>query len=57
MATDVLMTIFSDSTYHLMTTERKWSHDQVIDWLCAALPELLLEKEVGLRQADDRART
>jgi AcrR family transcriptional regulator len=56
MATDVLMTVYSASTYHLMTTERKWSHDQVIDWLCAALPELLLEEEVGLRQADDRAR-
>ena len=48
-ATDVLMTVYSASTYHLMTTERGWSHNQVIDWLCAALPELLLEKKVGIR--------
>jgi AcrR family transcriptional regulator len=55
-ATDVLMTIYGDSTYHLLTTERGWSHDQVIDWLCAALPELLLGNEVGPSAKNDSAR-
>lgn len=44
-ATDLLMTLYSDSTYQLMTTQRGWGHDQLIDWLCQALPELLLESQ------------
>ena len=43
-ATDILLTIFGDSTYHQLTTERSWTHDQVVDWLCQALPDLLLQK-------------
>lgn len=41
-ATDAFMTVFGDSTYHLLTSERGWSHAQVIDWLCDTLPGLLL---------------
>jgi hypothetical protein len=36
------MTIYGDSTYHLLTSERGWSHNQVIEWLCDTLPVLLL---------------
>lgn len=42
-ATDVFMTVYSDTTYYLMKTERGWSHEQIIDWLCDALPAVLLE--------------
>jgi AcrR family transcriptional regulator len=42
-ATDILITIYGDSAYLLLTTERGWSHDRVIDWVCQALPVLLLE--------------
>ncbi len=44
-ATDVLMTIYRDSTYHYMTSERGWTHDRFISWLCEALPALLLQSE------------
>jgi AcrR family transcriptional regulator len=42
-ATDILLTVYGDTTYFIMTKERGWSHDQYIDWLCTALPTLLLE--------------
>lgn len=42
-ATDILMTVYGDSTYHLMTVERGWPPDKWIDWLCRALPALLLD--------------
>lgn len=41
-ATDVFMTIYGDSTYHVLTSERAWSHAKVIEWLSEVLPELLL---------------
>ncbi len=41
-ATDVLMTVLSDATYHQLTVERGWSHEQCIDWMCDELPRLLL---------------
>ncbi len=41
-ATDVFMTMYGDSTYYLMTVERGWSHEQVVEWLCDALPAVLL---------------
>lgn len=44
-ATDVLLTVFGDSTYHLLTTERGWTHDRVIDWCSDALPLLLLDTQ------------
>lgn len=42
-ATDVLLTVLGDSTYHLLTTERGWSHEQVVDWWVGTLPTLLLD--------------
>ncbi len=44
-ATDVFLTIYGDSTYVLMRTERGWSPEQVIDWLCDVLPGILLNGE------------
>lgn len=41
-ATDVLLTVFGDSTYHAFRTEHGWSQEQVVDWLADALPRLLL---------------
>ena len=41
-ATDVLLTVFGDSTYYLMTVERRWDHERVVEWLCDAVPLLLL---------------
>lgn len=41
-ATDVFMTVYGDGTYTMLRTERGWSHEQVIDWLCDALPDMLL---------------
>lgn len=49
-ATDVLLTVFGDSTYHLLTTERGWTHDQVIEWCCDALPLLLLDQNGPIRR-------
>ena len=41
-ATDILLTVYGDTTYHLLTTERGWSHDQTIGWLADSLPGLIL---------------
>jgi AcrR family transcriptional regulator len=41
-ATDVLLTVFGDSTYHLLRTEHGWSHETVLAWFEAVLPDLLL---------------
>jgi AcrR family transcriptional regulator len=41
-ATDVLLVALSDSVYVQLTTERGWSHDDVVRWFCDALPSLLL---------------
>lgn len=41
-ATDVFMTICGDSTYYLLTSERGWSHERVVEWWCETLPGLLL---------------
>ena len=41
-ATDLLMALFSDATYQFLTATCGWDHDQLVDWLCQALPELLL---------------
>lgn len=41
-ATDVFLTVYGDSTYTLLRTERGWSHGQVVDWLCDVLPGILL---------------
>jgi AcrR family transcriptional regulator len=41
-ATEVLLVVFSDSTYVLFTSERGWSHDQTVRWFGESLPRLLL---------------
>jgi AcrR family transcriptional regulator len=41
-ATDILLTVYGDTTYHLLTTEHGWSHDQTIGWLADSLPGLIL---------------
>jgi AcrR family transcriptional regulator len=41
-ATDVLLTVFGDSTYHLFATDCGWSHDHIIEWYNDSLPRLLL---------------
>ncbi len=41
-ATDVFMTVYGDGSYTMLRTERGWSHEQVIDWLCDVLPGMLL---------------
>lgn len=42
-ATDVLLVVFGDSTYHLLTHDRRWSHDDVVTWFDTSLPSLLLD--------------
>jgi AcrR family transcriptional regulator len=42
-ATDVLLVVFGDTTYHLLTHDRGWSHDDVVTWFGATLPTLLLD--------------
>ena len=44
-ATDVFMTVYGDGTYTVLRTERGWSHEQVMDWLCDVLPRMLLSDE------------
>jgi AcrR family transcriptional regulator len=40
---DVFLVVYSDATYHVLTTEMGWPHEQVMDWLCTDLPPLLIE--------------
>ena len=40
--TDAFMTVYGDSTYNLLATERSWSHEQIMTWLCDILPGMLL---------------
>lgn len=54
-ATDILLTVYGDSSYLLLTAERGWTHDQAIDWACQALPALLLESGSGRETGHDRA--
>ena len=42
-ATDLLFTLFGDTVYFQLTTERGWSEKRAVDWYCAALPTLLLD--------------
>ena len=41
-ATDVLLTVLSDSAYYQFTHDHGWSHDEVIRWWCEAIPLVLL---------------
>lgn len=40
---DVFLLVYGDATYHLLTTELGWTHDEVMDWLCQELPRLIFE--------------
>ncbi len=40
---DVFLVVYGDATYHLLTVDMGWSHEQVMDWLVIELPRLLLE--------------
>lgn len=42
-ATDILLTLYGDSTYIQMTIDHAWRHDQFIEWMCDAAPRLLLD--------------
>ena len=44
-ATDVFFTLFGDTFYFQLTTERGWSEQRVVDWLSASLPALLLDSD------------
>lgn len=41
-ATDVLLTVYSDNTYHQLRTEHGWTEDQVVTWFADTLPAILL---------------
>lgn len=41
-ATDVFLTVLGDAVWHQLRTEHGWPPDRVTEWLCAALPRLLL---------------
>ena len=53
-ATDILLTVYGDTSYLLLTAERGWTHDEAIDWACQALPALLLESGSGRETGHDR---
>lgn len=40
---DVFLVFYGDATYHQLTTQMGWPHEDVMDWLCEHLPPLLLE--------------
>jgi AcrR family transcriptional regulator len=44
LATDVLLTVFGDHTYHLLRVQRGWGEEQVVSWLSEVLPDLLLHR-------------
>jgi hypothetical protein len=37
------LVVSGDTVYHLYAVEQGWSPDEIVDWLCASLPGLLLE--------------
>ena len=45
--TDAFMTVYGDSTYNLLAAERRWSHAQIMDWLCSVLPGMLFANPVA----------
>jgi AcrR family transcriptional regulator len=42
---DLFLVVYGEATYHLLTCERGWSHDRVMDWLCTELPQLLIQPD------------
>lgn len=51
-ATDVLLTVFGDHTYHLLRTSQGWSEERVVAWFADVLPDLLLAGAAGLQDGD-----
>jgi AcrR family transcriptional regulator len=43
---DIFLTTFGDATYHLYAAELGWSADEIVDWMCEALPALLLSPDM-----------
>lgn len=41
-ATDVFLVVCGDALWHQLRTERGWPPERVVDWMCDALPRLLL---------------
>ena len=38
------LVVCGDAVYHMYAVEQGWSHDEIVDWLCASLPGLLLQR-------------
>ncbi|HVF52111.1 MAG TPA: helix-turn-helix domain-containing protein [Actinomycetota bacterium] len=49
-ATDLFLLFVGDSTYQVMTVEYGWAHERWIEWLCEAVPQILLEIKPGRRR-------
>lgn len=39
---DIFLVMFGDTAYHLYSVELEWPHETIVDWMCEALPTLLL---------------
>jgi AcrR family transcriptional regulator len=44
---DVFLVVYGDATYHILTTQMGWPHEDVMDWLCEHLPPMLLDSAGG----------
>lgn len=49
-ATDILMMLYGDTTYYLMTHEYGWTGERFIAWLCDTLPPMLLKAKPARRR-------
>lgn len=38
------LVVCGDAVYHLYAVEQGWSHEEIMDWWCATLPGLLLQR-------------
>jgi len=43
--TDLLINLFGDTVHHEMTVDRRWTQERFIEWLCDALPRVLLDAD------------
>jgi hypothetical protein len=41
-ATDILLTLIGDDIYPAFRRDRRWAHERCVEYLCSAVPELLL---------------
>ncbi len=44
---DIFLVVYGDATYHQLTTQMGWPHEEVMDWLCGHLPPILLDGASG----------